>query len=211
MLLLLLVAVFGVRRAPTASTRVVLAAGLLILAPLPAVWLQGPEERLVSGSEGVLEAVTEGLLLALLWHGVRNRQPWIACGAAVLFLEEIDYGQLWLGFATPEWWDALSDRSSQTNLHNIDGLDWLWRPFPMLAVLVLSRRPLRWSRLESLMTRLRLPVLDRTLGWGLFAAVAGVWPVLMIAGDRRMNESLELALVALVFLTVRPQTDLNPA
>jgi hypothetical protein len=202
--LLLLIALIVVVRAPSLSSRAIFAAGMLVLLPIPIVLLMGPGESLLSGSEGVLEAITEGLLLCMVWRGSKERDLWLAIGAGVVFLEEIDYGQLWLSFATPDWLNSLSVRSSQANFHNIDGLDWIWRPLPMLAVLIFSRRPLSWKAIETFLTRVRLPVLDRRIVWGLLVAVAAIWPTMAMAGERRMNESLELALVALVFVAWQP-------
>ncbi len=196
-LALLLVAAVLISWWRPASTRALcLGVGALVALPV-AVVVVWPEETLFTGTEGVLEAVTEGVLLALVVRGVRERAGWIALPAGVLLAEELDWGQLVFGFATPGWMDGLGSRSDQLNFHNVRALDWLWEPLPLLVLVVLAGAGAgvrRWA------DRLRLPVFDGGLRWGVLALVALGVPTFWLGGGRRFDESSELVMVLLVWV-----------
>lgn len=111
--------------------------------------------EVLNGKEGVAEALTEGVLLAWCVGAVRARLPIAAVIGAVLLLEEVDYGQLFLRFPTPELVDRLSATSDAMNFHNAPWLDWIWRPGAFGLVWALSvprvrehrwlRRPVAWG------------------------------------------------------------------
>jgi hypothetical protein len=175
--------------------RLYLAAAAVLL-PLPVVWTLGPDELLLTGKEGLLEAATEGLLLGLLIRAARARVWGLAGGAGLLLLEEIDYGQLFLGFPTPAWLldHSLSDRA---NLHNLPG-SLLWRLLPLGGALALSR-PALAARAPAW-----LPRLQPGLAPAVLLALALGPAVMVLAGERRFDESAELAAVLLVTLAWQP-------
>lgn len=167
----------------TAQARALLlgsAALVLVPALLPEAW---------SAKEGGLEAVTEGALLALVGLGLVRRNPWVALGALLLLLEELDYGQvLRPELSTPAILETLGSRSTRFNFHNIPGLDGAWRLLPMIALGWLSRvaaPPVGLPRLH----RDTLLAVVVTLGLSL--------PAIFLVGDEVWNESFELALVAI--------------
>lgn len=174
-------------------------AGALAFLPFPAAWLLGSRAAIATGTEGVTEAITSGILLALVAQSIRHRWPVIAVAACLFFLEEVDYGQLYLGYATPDWILALGSRSDRSNLHNLPALDWAWRLLPVLGVVVLSRRPLRFEWAERLLTRVRLPRLHHHTWIGLAVAYAGAGLSMLWVGERAGDEALELSLVAVTF------------
>ncbi len=165
----------------------------LLLAPLP----RGVE-LLLAGKEGVIEALTAGALLALGTLGVQRRAPWVAVGAGLLLLEEVDYGQMWLGFGSPAALAEVGSHSGSFNSHNLPVIEVLWRVIPLAAVLFLALRD-HWPRaLRGIADRLALPRLDGGLWAGvaaLLVATLGTWA---LAGERRADESAELAVVCLV-------------
>lgn len=170
--------------------------GALVALPIP-VALVWPDEALVTGTEGVLEAVTEGVLLALVVRGLRERSGWIAVPAAVLLAEELDWGQLVFGFRTPGWMAGLGSQSDQLNFHNLRGLDWLWEPLPLLVLVALAGATggvRRWA------DRLWLPVVDGSLRWGVASLVVLAGPCHWLAGGRRFDEASELVMVLLVWV-----------
>ncbi len=176
-------------RWPGPPKRVLPALALLVALPIPLLLVDDPAW---SGKEGWLEAATEGLLLYGLGLGVARKNPWVIVGAALLLLEEVDYGQLFFDdWPTPALLAELGSRSTRLNSHNIPGLDGAWRWVPMIGLLVLSlwRRP-----------RFGLPDLHRSTAVGLGLALALSAPTLWLAGGDAWNESFELALAALAVL-----------
>lgn len=178
------------------------AAALLGLLPL----LLAPAQALfafIVGKEGLAEILTEGLLLALVVRALRERQPWIVVGAALLFLEEVDYGQWLFALPTPEILDALGSKSGNLNTHNLPLVEILWRLGPLLAVVALALRA-RWPEsLRSLAAEARLPHLHPWLAGAapLLHACALVSAALL--GDNRVDEARELGDVLLVALAWR--------
>ncbi len=189
-LVVLLVSAVAVSRwRPVPGRRLALGVGALVAAPLlvRAAWF--------AGTEGLLEAVTEGVLLALVVAGV-GRSAWIAVAAAVLLAEELDWGQLLLGFGTPAWVADLGSRSDRLNFHNLDALDWLWEPVPVVLLFVLAGAR---GRVRALADRLRLPEVHGSLRWGVLSLVLLAAPTAMVAGGRAFDEASELVLVLLVW------------
>lgn len=204
--LLVISALLVARWRPVPSRALALAVGALVALPLPlvAIW---PDEALITGTEGVVEAVTAGVLLALFVRGVRARAPWIALPAVVLLAEELDWGQLVFGFATPPWVAALGSRSDQLNFHNLDGLDWLWEPLPLVILLVLAGAR---GQVRAWADRLGLPLFAASLRWGVLAlALFGV-PTALFAGGRRFDEASELVMVLLVWTCWAQPSDQAP-
>ncbi len=162
-------------------------AALTVLAPVPFV-LASPEEALWTGKEGVIEAISEGLLLFAAGVAIARRNVWVAVGAALLLLEEIDYGQLFISaIPTPESLERMGSWSSNLNSHNLPFLGAAWRLVPLLAVLALSRMkapPLGLPRLHPVTT------------WAVVSALALSVPAVLLSGGDRWNESFELGLVA---------------
>lgn len=147
------VALLRLRTRPRMAWLIVpLAISPLVLAPFPDL------RELVLGKEQPVEVLTEGILLAVVIRWRRSR--WIVLPAVLLLLEEVDYGQVFLPFPTPEWILELpGNRSDNANLHNVTPFDGLWRMGPLLGVLLLSLRP--WpERLERLARRLSLPHIE---------------------------------------------------
>ena len=170
------------------------------LAGLPVVFgvLPAELELLIDGKEGVLEALTGGVLLALVVLGARRRSPWVLAGAAFLLLEEIDYGQLWLGFGSPPALLEAGSHSGNFNSHNLPVIEALWRLIPLLAVLALAGHR-RWPvAVRRLADRLRLPRLDPGLLVGCATLILGTLGTWLLAGEERADEAAELAVVALV-------------
>lgn len=169
----------------------------LLLSPAPLL------STFVAGKEGLAELLTEGVLLALVVRAARERQPWIVVGAALLFLEEVDYGQWFLALQTPEVLGELGSKSGNLNTHNLPFVEILWRLGPLLAVVALSLRA-RWP--ESLRGRAEAARLPR-----LHPFLAGAAPLLhvcalisaAILGDHRVDEARELGDVLLVTLAWR--------
>jgi len=184
----------------------ILAAGMSPLLALLAVWRFGPEERWITGAEGLFEAVTAGLLLGLVLRGGWARQ-WLMAGmAAVLLMEELDYGQHLLGFATPGWLVAAGSRSTYTNLHNLPG-SIIWRLLPIVGLVWLSR-PSQAERAQ----RLGLPTFHPLVLLGLPLTLACAAATGYHLGERRCDEVGEMALVALVYTAWRiPARGLNSA
>ncbi|MCK6503937.1 hypothetical protein L6R53_11145 [Myxococcota bacterium] len=160
-------------------------------------------------TEGSVEHVTVVLLAALCVRGAWRRDPWLVLGAALLVLEEVDWLQHQLGYATPGWLKARSPRSSQANLHNIPGSDLLWRWLPV-ALVLLRARPTVDSRLQALGDRLGLPTFHADAAWTGLALAALTPPLILLRGERVWDEALELALVLWVTATLRGRVDPDP-
>jgi len=169
------------------------AAGLLTLAPVPVVLLLGPDELWITDKEGLIEAVTAGLLLAVAlggwWAGARV----LSVAAGVLLLEELDYGQALLGFSTPEYLSALGSKSTHANLHNLPGSS-LWRLVPLAGLLALSR-----PSIAARAARLGLPGFRPVVWQGVALMVVCAVCTGWFVGEDRLDESVELAAVALVW------------
>ncbi|MCC6557007.1 MAG: hypothetical protein IT372_28990 [Polyangiaceae bacterium] len=114
------------RRQATCSSGLALAALAL---PLGALLLRQVAPRLFLGltcKEGLMELVTLPVLLAaaaVAVDGAANGQSrgwaWAWAGSCLLvFLEEIDWGQLIFGFVTPAWARGATGRASTLNFHN---------------------------------------------------------------------------------------------
>ncbi|MDP2316683.1 MAG: hypothetical protein Q8P41_27560 [Pseudomonadota bacterium] len=174
------------------------APGVAILAVLPLVGLAiGPERTgLLFGTECLVEAITEGGLLALFLAAVRRRGGWVAAAALLLLLEELDYGQVLLGFGTPDWHGSLPTRSGRLNFHNLRGLDWAWQPLPIVAVALLSTSH---AAVERVAVRFQLPRFHPRVRIGLVVALAAALVTAGTLGARAGNEVFELGLVAVVW------------
>ena len=176
-----------------------LVAALLVVTPLGGRPLPERLGVMLFGTEGVTESVTEGILLALAIAGVRERAWWIALPAAVLCAEELDWGFLLLPTHAPEPPAFLHSRSDRFNFHNSPLLYWLWKPPPMLGVMLLSLRP--WpARLEAWLERLRVPRLRRDGAWGIPLVVALCQLTKGTVGHRFADEAMELGLVSVVLV-----------
>ncbi|MBL8615665.1 MAG: hypothetical protein JNM72_08680 [Deltaproteobacteria bacterium] len=158
-----------------------LALGFAALAALP-----HPLGPTLGGTEGVGEALTVGLLLAIAargWSALR----WISGAALLLVGEELDWLQPLLGYPTPPVLAALGSRTTAANVHNLPVLGGLWRVVPLAGLLLscLKRHP-------------KLPPLSKWTG-----AVALVLFAALIAGGgkaRALDEAVELGLVLAVWL-----------
>jgi hypothetical protein len=160
--------------------------------------LPGTVEHMITGKEGLLEALTAGVLLALVVLGTRARSPWVLLGAGLLLLEELDYGQVWLGFGSPAALEEAGSSSGNFNSHNLPVFEALWRVVPLVAVVALATRE-RWPvALTLLADKVRLPRLDPGLLPGLAMLAVGVVATWRLAGEGRADEAGELAIVALV-------------
>ena len=180
------------------TRRALVSASTLVLVPVPIVrMLPAAWADWLCGTEGAVEALTEGLLLGLTLRAVRLQQPWLALGAGILLLEEVDYGQKFLPIATPDFLLALPSRSDALNFHNLPGSG-LWRMLPLAALLVLARSP------GALTARLRLPVFAPGLRPALLTMLLLGVPTTLLSSPRMFNESFELAAVALVVLAWKP-------
>lgn len=180
-----------------------LAAGALAAVPLLLAPLPGGVEPLLAGKEGVLEAITAGLLLALAVHAVRHRDPWVFVGAALLLLEEVDYGQEWrLDARALDAGAALGE--GQLRSHHLPVVEALWRLVPLTAVSLLALRA-RWPRwLAPLASRVRLPRVLPGFLLGLLPLSVGAVATWALAGEGRADEAAELAVVTLVLLAWQP-------
>jgi hypothetical protein len=174
---------------PGPPKKVLPAIAATVALPLPLLLIFGAENAAWCGKEGWLEVATEGVLLYGVGLGLLRRNPWIFLGAALLLVEELDYGQVLFGFQTPALLEQLGSRSDNLNFHNLPGIDGAWRWVPMLALLALAL----WPR-----PPLRLPKLHRATAWALGLTLALSVPTVLLAGGDLWNESFELALAALV-------------
>lgn len=169
----------------------------LLLSPVPAV------SAFVAGKEGLVELLTEGVLLALVVLSVRSRQPWILVGATLLFLEEIDYGQWFFDLPTPEVLGALGSKSGNLNTHNLPFVEVLWRLGPLLAVVALALRA-RWPQsLRAWAATARLPRLHPWLAGAAPLLHVCAFVSVLLLGDNRVDEARELGDVLLVALAWR--------
>jgi len=129
--------------------------------------------------EGPLEHLTHGVLLAaLVAHAIRlalpatarlrHLFPTLLC--LVFLLEEIDYGQVYLGFETPSALRALTGRSDHLNFHNTRTADVL---IPVFYSLYLIALPLLafWPGWRAVGRRVRVEPLAPMVAPLFFSAV----------------------------------------
>jgi len=187
-------------RPPPRTARLVpltLLFALLALLPAPlGPWL--------SGKEGLGEALTVGVLVALGIRGVREA-PGVAVCAAALLLEELSWFQPLLDYPTPAPLATLGSTASAANLHNIPALDFAWRAGPVAVVAALAV----WPR-----ARRGLPHLDRSALIGLGGLLLGTALLSLGLPEEPLDEALELGLVLLVWLAWRreaPATRSSPS
>lgn len=172
--------------------------GAMAGAPVIFSALPGDLELLICGKEGVLDALTGGVLLALVVLASGRRAPWVLAGALMLLLEEVDYGQWWLGYASPPVLAELGLHPGNFNTHNLPVVDALWRLLPLTVVGLLAARD-RWpALLARQLDRLRLPRLAPGLFLGGATLIIGALATVVFAGEARADESVELAVVAVV-------------
>jgi hypothetical protein len=93
------------------------------------------------GTEGPAEALTEGLLFGFLLRAARARDGWAFIATFLVLGEELDWGQVLLGFDTPEWARQVESRSDRLNFHNLGWTDALWKPIPVLLIFVRASFP----------------------------------------------------------------------
>lgn len=191
------------------------AVGTVLVAFLPVLSAPflGPWQTAILGTEGAVEAVTEGGLLALLGWAVLVRNPWMVVGAAWFLLEEIDYGQYFLSFETPgfAWLDG--SRTDRLNFHN-GPLSIVWRAVPLGVVLFSA---VRAERVVAWRERWRFPAFGATAWTGGALAIVLAFAVAAWLGERIADEAFELAMVSLVCATwvkaragVRPRQNPSP-
>ncbi len=170
-------------------------AGALVLLPCAGLVLSPSLDLLVFGKEGVLEAATEGVLVALVVVALGRRVWWMAALACLLLLEEVDYGQIFLDFATPEWVGRVPGTwTPQLNFHNLPGAWLVWRVLPTAGLLWLWRRG----------------VFGPGTGLGVGLAALLSLPTIWLAGGEDWNESIELAQVAVVWVCWRERAEPIP-
>ena len=188
-IILSLVASALVARPLPSTRRASLLAGAMVACPLVGVVLPGNIDAFCFGKEGLLEAFTEGGLLAAIVLGTRSRAWWLVIPACILFLEEIDYGQLFLQFQTPAWLASLPDnRSTQVNFHNLPVTDALFRLVPLLGLFLLSWTQRGFARFGA---------------HGAALAIALSVVVIPFRGHRIWDEAIEFALVGVVLVSMR--------
>lgn len=181
-------------------------ASLSGLLALLAGWSLGPDDAVLTGAEGWVEAATHGGLATLLFLALLDRRLLLAALALVLLGEEVDWGQQFVGYPTPEWVQRLSHRTTQLNFHNIDGTDWIWRLGPMAAIVALAWPPAicRWSRVRQ---RLGLPRLHPAAAPALVIEVIVRFIVYFSVGERQANETMEASLAVLFLVGWRVGPD----
>jgi hypothetical protein len=178
----------------------VLAAGALAALPALLSLLGAQLQLLVSGKEGLLEIVTEALLLTVLVRAAQTRQLWLAVGAAAVFLEEVDYGQWITRAPTPQWLADAGSRSGNLNTHNLPVAGALWRLGPLSAAALLGLRDSWPQPLGRLADRLDLPRLHRAVAPALLVVLLAGAVAWALLGNHVADESGELAAVLVVAL-----------
>ena len=179
--------------------RLVVILGALALLPLPTMLAPQKASAFIVGKEGLVEALTVAVLLALAALAWR-RSAWLFGLATLLLLaEELDYGQRLLRVALPSIQEAAPRaRHGNFNFHNEPGLGAAFRIVPLLGAWVLSVRE-RWpSGLVRLADRVGLPALHRGVGWGLLLTLVSAGLVAWLVGEGAADEAGELAAVAVV-------------
>lgn len=148
-----------------------------VMAAAAGTWIPGVAAELCR-KEGPLEHLTHGVLLvALLGHLARlavpgaRRLPHLfpALLCLVFLLEEIDYGQVYLGFDTPPLLRPLTGRSDHLNFHNTTIADALIPAFYGTYLIVLPLLA-RWERWRIWIRRIRLEPFAATVAPLFFAA-----------------------------------------
>ena len=162
----------------------------LIAATFAALDMMAP----VVEKEGGIEGLTEGVLLAWVVIAVRVRMPLALVASAILLLEEVDYGQIFVGYPTPEFVKGLSEKTESMSFHSIPALDPLWRLGSFISVWCLSGR---WARTPLVALKLaRLGVPTFATAHGFFAAmIAMALVVVSLRGDRVWDELHEVFIV----------------
>jgi len=182
-------------------------AGLVALLPIFFWPLPIAVDEFVTGKEGVIEVFTSGVLGALLVRAWQQRQPWVGAGAALLLLEELDYGQWIFAVATPQSLLDAGSRSGNLNSHNLPGMEVLWRMGPLLLCVALALRE-RWPpHWEARAVAARLPRLHVDFVMGSFILLLSGLATLIVTSDQHMDESGELAAAVLVALCWRARED----
>ncbi len=159
-------------------------------------------------TEGPAEVLTEGLLFGFLLRAARVKDGWAAIAALLVLGEELDWGQVLLGFDTPAWVHQFESRSDRLNFHNLGWTDALWKPIPVLIILARASFP------QFFPEQLRLPRFHSRTGLALLCLLPGLALARSLGDPRTTNELGELALVLWVLLAwvepsrVRP---LSPA
>lgn len=204
------VAVILVQRTRTGTVpeRAVLGLGTVSLLPLPLLLAPEGAAAFIAGKEGVIEALTAGVLLAAAWLA-RQRRAWLFCAAALLILaEEFDFGQQFL--STPGAPAVEVSGGGPNGNFNVHDQRWLGRAFrlvPATGALLLSQRE-RWpAPLRRLAVLLGLPALHRRVGWGLLLALCGGVLVRQLGGEGVADEASELAVVAVVWAALLVRQD----
>ena len=177
--------------------------GVVVLAPVPFLFLMNSLPPLVFGKEGVIEAITEGLLLWIVVKAIAIRQPWMILGALFILLEEIDYGQLFFSMPTPDWLLEIPENRSQTiNFHNISNFYLLWTLVPIAAIVALS-----FDRVHQKFSGFNLPRFQHATWQGLlFTAIFHevFTKLTSVSADSYLsvatNELYEWTLIAIVSL-----------
>ena len=177
-----------------APEKVIVAAGLATFLPLLTLVISPPNRNLVIGTEGIIEAITAGLLLATVGLALRFRLPLLALGAFLILLEELDYGMPLYGYPDPAVMQSYGLLPRRFNFHNAAGQG-LWRVVPFVIMLLLSR-----PRVYALARRLALPNLHPQTWYALPVMFIGGFATWYWLGPRAVDESVELALVG-VFLS----------
>lgn len=148
-----------------------------ILAAAAAAWIPGTADELCR-KEGPLEQLTHGVLLAaVLGHTIRLAVPgagrvahlFPALLCLVFLLEEIDYGQVYLGFDTPPLLRPLTGRSDHLNFHNTAVADALLPAFYGTYLIVLPLLA-HWERWRTWARRIRLEPFAAPVATLFFAA-----------------------------------------
>ncbi len=141
-----------------------------------AAWLPGAADELCR-KEGPLEHLTHGVLLAALLahlarlaipdHRLRHLLPSLL--TLLFLLEEIDYGQVYLGFETPALLRPFTGRSDHLNFHNTTAADVLLPAFYGCYLIVLPLAS-HWERFRARVVRYRVAPLVPTVAWLFFVA-----------------------------------------
>jgi hypothetical protein len=186
----------GDRRQQTQQLSALLALGFAALGALP-----GPLGPVLGGTEGVGEALTVGVLLAIAARAWRELR-WLSAAALLIAAEELDWLQPLFGYPTPPVLAALGSRTTAANAHNLPVLGGLWRVVPLLGLL--------------LACGLRHPALPRLSRWTGAASLA-LFGALIAGGGkaRALDEAVELGLVLAVWLgwerRLAPRAEAAPA
>ena len=164
-------------------------AGALVILPVVGLVLPEAIDRFLFEKDGLIEAVTEGALLPAVLRAARQRKWLLLLCTGLLLLEEVDYGQLFWEFPTPDWVrDLPANRSDRLNFHNVPMLGGLFRlaPLLLLGLPCLQARTFRCAGLKGILVAVLLSPITVCI------RSTGVW-----------DESIELALVAVAWVSWR--------